>query len=274
MCWPGILRGGRWLRPWRLRRWRGLSRGPCGPQEASSSPVQWRHDGFSCRGVGTPQWCLCPERQCRLLAEGSLEPEVEGPGRGTRPVSKVPPPQQARSWALHACEAAPPAGLPHLLAALRFHPKALWAPRTCGAGWRRTSRWRKSVCGAPISRPKPPLSVVPQGMWRKSHAAHLRGMNSKAAAQLWWNNIYSGNLKGPSWVWPWSFLALSSFVSDNWTEKLSKRSKSKLSPYSYLLLFDRGLRDCTSDTVEWTDLGPLFLGNCGGTSFSVSCLDH
>ncbi|XP_059001743.1 protein JTB isoform X3 [Mustela lutreola] len=33
-------------------------------------------------------------------------------------------------------------------------------------------------------REKPPLSVVPQGMWRKSHAAHLRGMNSKVAAQL------------------------------------------------------------------------------------------
>lgn len=57
-------------------------------------------------------------------------------------------------------------------------------------------------------------------------------------------------------------LALSSFVSDSWTERLWKRSGSKSSPYSYLPLFDRGLRDCTSDTdSRMNGLGPLVLGN-------------
>lgn len=83
-----------------------------------------------------------------------------------------------------------------------------------------------------------------------------------AAAQLWWNNTYSGNLKVLSWVWPWSSLALSSFVSDSWTERLWKRSGSKSSPYSYLLPFYMGLSDPTSDRESRMDwLMPLVLWN-------------
>lgn len=97
-----------------------------------------------------------------------------------------------------------------------------------------------------------------------------------AAAQLWWNNTYSGSSKGLLWVWPWSSLALSSFVSDSWTERLWKRSGSKLSLYSYLLPFYMGLGDPTSDGESGMDwLVPLGLWNLWWYPFlPSSCLHH